>query len=161
MEYFEKDVVLHAPCYMFHDLTMQFQVPQFIEVEDKIIGPLTGKQFFYLVGAGALVFLLRTFLEWWLVIILGGPVVGLAVAMAFLKINGIPFIKIMSNAITYYISGKLFLWKKKPSSSSAAPSPTLPLQRGGREGVAPKLTENRLQDLAWSLDIQHKPLNRK
>ena len=141
---------------------MQFQVPQFIEVEDKIIGPLTGKQFFYLVGAGALVFLLRTFLEWWLVIILGGPVVGLAIAMAFLKINGIPFIKIMSNAITYYISGKLFLWRKKPASASSTIPPILPLTKGGRGGgLSPKLTENRLQDLAWSLDIQHKPLNRK
>ncbi|TSC80302.1 MAG: hypothetical protein G01um101429_152 [Parcubacteria group bacterium Gr01-1014_29] len=30
----------------------QFQVPQFIEVEDKIFGPLTTKQFFYLLGGG-------------------------------------------------------------------------------------------------------------
>ena len=34
-------------------LTMQFQTPQFIETENKIIGPLTLKQFFYLaVGFG-------------------------------------------------------------------------------------------------------------
>ncbi|TSC61742.1 MAG: SsrA-binding protein, partial [Parcubacteria group bacterium Athens0416_74] len=29
---------------------MQFQVPQFIEVEDKIVGPLTFKQFVFIAG---------------------------------------------------------------------------------------------------------------
>ena len=29
---------------------MQFQVPQFIEIEDKIIGPFTGRQFAFLLG---------------------------------------------------------------------------------------------------------------
>jgi len=29
---------------------MRFEVPQFIEVEDKIFGPFTWKQFIYLMG---------------------------------------------------------------------------------------------------------------
>jgi len=37
---------------------MQYQVPQFIEVEDRIIGPLTLKQFLYLAFAGAILFVL-------------------------------------------------------------------------------------------------------
>ena len=142
---------------------MQFQVPQFIEVEDKIIGQLTGKQFFYLLGAGAFLFLLRVFFEWWVVVILGAPVAGLAAAMAFLKVNGVPFIKIMNNAITYFFSNKLYLWKKsKKTAQFTPPTPPKGGQGGvlGGVGVAPRLTENRLQDLAWSLDIQHKPLNR-
>ena len=32
---------------------MQFQVPQFIETEDKVVGPLTLRQFMYIAGAGA------------------------------------------------------------------------------------------------------------
>lgn len=150
---------------------MQYQVPQFIEVEDKIIGPLTGKQFFYLLGAGAIIFLLRVVFEWWLVIVLGGPFVGLAVAMAFLKVNGVPFIEVMNNAVNYFFSNKLYLWKKSAPSSSISPGKRSDFfgdlrsdlkegERGKGEMVAPKLTENRLQDLAWSLDIQHKPFNR-
>lgn len=145
---------------------MQYQVPQFIEVEDKIIGPLTGKQFFYLLGAGAIIFLLRIVFEWWLVMVLGGPFVGLAVAMAFLKVNGVPFIKVMNNAVNYYFSNKLYLWRKTQKPPYATASGKKPgffgdSKPGFEEGpVAPKLTENRLQDLAWSLDIQHKPLNR-
>ena len=135
---------------------MQFQVPQFIEVEDKIIGPLTGKQFFYLLGGAAIIFLLRLFLDWWAVVVLGGPFAGLAVAMAFLKVNGVPFIKVMSNAVNYFFSDKLYLWKKRPVSPAGKVlkgKPLLPEE----SAVAPKLTEGRLQDLAWSLDIQHKP----
>jgi hypothetical protein len=29
---------------------MQFRVPQFIDIEDKLFGPLTFKQFIYLAG---------------------------------------------------------------------------------------------------------------
>ena len=41
---------------------MRFQVPQFIEVEDKIFGPLTLKQFIYVFGGGGLCFVFYTFL---------------------------------------------------------------------------------------------------
>ena len=37
---------------------MQFQVPQFIEIEDKIIGPFTVKQFIYLVGGAGMDFII-------------------------------------------------------------------------------------------------------
>ena len=60
---------------------MQFQVPQFIEIEDKIFGPLTAKQFFYILGGGAIIFLLYVFFEFWLLIVLGAPVVALAGAL--------------------------------------------------------------------------------
>ena len=54
-------------------ITMRFQVPQFIEVEDKIFGPLTLKQFIYLAGAGGLVFVLWRVLP--LFVAIGPPVV--------------------------------------------------------------------------------------
>ena len=41
---------------------MQFKVPQFIDMEDKIVGPLTLKQFAYILGAGGFSFLLWTFI---------------------------------------------------------------------------------------------------
>ena len=44
---------------------MQFQVPQFIETEDKIVGPLTLRQFLYIGAAGLLSFLLFFVLKIW------------------------------------------------------------------------------------------------
>jgi len=45
---------------------MQYQVPQFIEIEDKIFGPLTLKQFLYLAGGGGLCLLFFTLLPLYL-----------------------------------------------------------------------------------------------
>lgn len=137
---------------------MQFQVPQFIEIEDKIFGPLTAKQFFYILGGGAIIFLLYVFFEFWLVIVLGAPVVALAGALAFLKVNGVPFVRMLNNAITYFFSNRLYIWKKRPTSARATDSEFPLLQT---LTIAPRLTESKLQDLAWSLDIQHKPLNHR
>ena len=68
---------------------MQFQVPQFIEVEDKIFGPLTFKQFVYMTGGVGAAYML------WRVMPLyaSGPLivcVGLfAAGLAFFQLNGI------------------------------------------------------------------------
>ena len=48
---------------------MRFQVPQFIEIESKIFGPLTLKQFIYLIGGGGIIFILYALLPFWLMII--------------------------------------------------------------------------------------------
>lgn len=80
---------------------MQFQVPQFIETEDKIVGPLTLRQFIYLAVAGLLVFLSFFILQTWLwlivVIVLGGA----SAALAFIQINGRPMLVFTMNAFTY------------------------------------------------------------
>ena len=128
---------------------MQHQVPQFIEVEDKIFGPLTAKQFFYLAAGVAAVFILYVFLQMWLVIILGVPIGGFFVALAFLKVNGVPFIKILSSAIGYAGSEKLYLWKKMPKALKPRED-RLPES----DIAGTKLTQNKLSDLSWSLDVQ-------
>ncbi len=133
---------------------MQHQVPQFIDIEDKIFGPLTAKQFFYILGGAAILFIMYVYLQLWLVIILGVPIAAFAGSLAFLKINGQPFIKILGSAIDYASSARLYLWKKTPPPLSP------PYQGGEREAgevsklTTPKLTQSRLQDLSWSLDIQ-------
>ncbi len=132
---------------------MQFQVPQFIDIEDKIFGPLTAKQFFYILGGGALIFLMYVFLQLWLVILLGLPVAAFSAALAFLKINGQPFIKIVGNALTFASSSRLYLWKKIPLEARAESAVAA---KGGLPLTGPRLTESKLQDLAWSLDIQQK-----
>ena len=91
----------------------QFQVPQFIEIEDKIIGPLTLKQFLYLTAGAALLFILYfflTFVPWFIVALIIAP---LALALAFLKINGRPFIYFLMSAIGFIFKPKLYLWKKR------------------------------------------------
>lgn len=126
----------------------QFQVPQFLEIEDKIFGPLTLKQFMYILGGSAVVFFLWYFLAFWLFFLLAIPVGAFFGSLAFLKINGRPSIVVLSSALSYYAGTRLFLWKKqKKVKKIIASAPQK------EELMLPKLTESKLKDLAWSLDI--------
>lgn len=91
---------------------MQFQVPQFIEVESKIVGPLTLKQFFYLAGTFLLNFVFYFFLAiplWLITLLITG---GLAIAFAFIKINGRPFSIFIGALIGYFLHPRFYLWQK-------------------------------------------------
>jgi len=76
---------------------MQFNVPQFIEIRDKIIGPLTMRQFLYiLAGMGALA-ILWFFMQLWIFLIISIPIVIFCLLLAFYKFNGRPFIHIVGS----------------------------------------------------------------
>ena len=77
---------------------MRYQVPQFIEIEDKIIGPLTIKQFVYLVGGAGMCFIAYTFLPLILALLLIAGIVPLSLALAFYKINNKPFVDFLESA---------------------------------------------------------------
>lgn len=99
---------------------MQFQVPQFIDTEDKIVGPLTLRQFIYVgVGggiAGALYFVLQT----WLWIIVAAFLVGGAIAVAFIKISGRPLANVIFSAFNFYWKPQTYIWQPEHTSMEFA-----------------------------------------
>lgn len=131
---------------------MRFQVPQFIEVEDKIFGPLTVKQFVYLAGGAGMSFILYTYISPFSFILAVTsiiPVAALAIALALYKVNNRAFIFVLESAFKYLLASKLYIWKKtdrKPERKVAAGAETPPV-------YVPKLSESKLKDLTWSLDI--------
>ncbi|HEV7449599.1 MAG TPA: PrgI family protein [Candidatus Paceibacterota bacterium] len=130
----------------------QYQVPQFIEVEDKIFGPLTLKQFIYLAGAGGLSLVFFTLLPLILALPLIGLAVGIGAAFAFYKINGRPFIVAAEHAFVYFFGNKLYLWKQRevdPVIQTKAQAPADPSTL-----IVPRLSQSRLKDLSWSLNIK-------
>ena len=132
---------------------MQFQVPQFIEVEDKIFGPLTFKQFAYLIGGAASCFLIFVYvrhLSTTLAIILMVPVGGFFLALAFQKVNGRPIIIYLEAGLKFFLGRKLYLWKKSASTKSPE---AITLVKTVSPDALPKLSESKLKDLSWSLDI--------
>lgn len=131
---------------------MRYQVPQFIEVEDKIFGPLTLKQFVYLAGGGGLCLALFTLLPLYIFIFLAIPVGAFSLALAFYKVNDRPFLTSIEHAFGFYTNSKLYLWKPRKAEASAAgqAAVTQPVT----QAVVPKLSESRLKDLAWSLNIK-------
>lgn len=132
---------------------MQFQVPQFIEVEDKIFGPLTFRQFVYLGGGAGVSYILYRVLPLFLAFPFILAAAGIALALAFMKFNGRPFNLAMENAFYFAIHPRLYLWnnERKPIIKKAAPAAAK-----NADYYIPKLSENRLHDLAWSLDIKER-----
>jgi hypothetical protein len=130
---------------------MRFQVPQFIEIEDKIFGPLTFKQFIYIAGAIGLSVIIFTFLPRFLAILVSVPVWVFGAALAFYKLNSRPFINVVEDFFRYSVSSKLYIWKKEDKK----PVARIAAQKKPVEQVyVPKLSESKLRDLSWSLDIK-------
>ena len=133
---------------------MQFQVPQFIEVEDKIFGPLTFKQFIYLLGGvGGAYLAWRAF-----PLAVAAPFIiavgGFAAALAFFQFNGRPFILGLESAFYFILRSKLYLWNNQKKQSKAPAVKTVSPRSS--EVYVPKLSDSKLHDLAWSLDIQER-----
>ncbi|MFA6601462.1 MAG: PrgI family protein [Candidatus Paceibacterota bacterium] len=134
---------------------MRFQVPQFIEVEDKIFGPLTLKQFIYLAGGAGLSFICYSLLgSLVLSFIPMAVIVGISLSLAFYKINGKPFINVVEAASKYYFGNKLYIWKKKEKSRPQTVEKLNETTKAYASVMVPKISDSKLKDLTWSLDIK-------
>ena len=131
----------------------QFQVPQYIDVKDKIFGPFTIKQFIYLLGGGGVVLILYLLhLPTILFLLLAIPIGGFFVALALLKINEQEFDQVLNNAINHFLNPRLYIWKKEEINIKK----TQKVLQGTPGAPAPRLSQRKLQDLAWTLDINTK-----
>ncbi len=132
---------------------MQFKVPQFLEIEDKIFGPFTFRQFVYLAGGAGLCFVLYKLLGivWGsLPIILVG---GFSGALTFYRPNNKPFINMIEAGFKYFAQNKLYIWKKEgPQTEKATRVKGETVTRMMPQDMS-KLSGSKLRDLAWSLDV--------
>lgn len=135
---------------------MQFQVPQFIEVEDKIFGPLTFKQFVYIAGGAGLSYMLWRVFPIFLAAPLILAVAGLGAALAFFKYNGQPFILALEHGFFYFFHSKLYLWSSEHKPGSTPETKAAAGVPGASDVYVPKLSDSRLHELAWSLDIKER-----
>ncbi|MEK7613326.1 MAG: PrgI family protein [Patescibacteria group bacterium] len=133
---------------------MRFQVPQFIEVEDKLFGPLTVNQFIYLAGGIGFLIALWLVLPLWLAVILGGPIAFLGAALAFFKVNDRPFIGVLQSALEYQMKHRLYVWDKNKKTAPKTVKVEEAIAEDDVSKYVPAATSSKLKDLAWSLDIK-------
>ncbi len=138
---------------------MKYQVPQFIEVEDKIFGPFTFKQFVYMIGGLGVCFIAYKLLPFFWAIIVMLPAVGISGSLAFYRPNNRPFIDTLEAAFNYMLTAKLYIWKREDKKIEPRAAQTA-IQSAQKQIVVPKLTEGKLRDLAWSLDINETTYSR-
>jgi hypothetical protein len=133
---------------------MQFRVPQFIDMEDKIIGPFTLRQFAYLLGAGGFAFLLWTVIPiHFIAFILIIPISGLFIALAFVKVNNRPLLDMIESAVTYYMSNKIYTWKQTVPEKKVATRVEKVISQTQKEDMMQKVKGDKLHDVSLGLDV--------
>ncbi len=132
---------------------MQFKVPQFLEIEDKIFGPFTFKEFIYLIGGGGMCFVIYKLLGlfWGAIPIL--LIGGFAGMLTFYRPNNKPFLDMIEAGFNFTLQSKLYIWKKHKinhdtKSKIVSEDKNLAMAESGM-----RLSGNKLRDLAWSLDV--------
>jgi hypothetical protein len=92
---------------------MEHIVPQFIEQEAKIAGPLTFKQLVYLCSGGAITIFSYFFLPFIYAIMIAIFAMGIAIALAFVKINKTSLPVFIKNFVLFLFQPKVYFWKKQ------------------------------------------------
>lgn len=109
----------------------QIVVPQFLDVEDKIIGPITVRQFIeMLIGAMAIFIFYKVF-DFSLFVVSGLITILIVLVVAFVRVNGQPFHYFLLNLLATLKNPKLKIWRKnvtiadmKRASQNEDPGPT-------------------------------------
>lgn len=91
---------------------MLFNVPQFIDIEDRIVGPLTAKQLGWLSLGGVILFVLFNFLDnsaFIIACIIVGTIFG---ALAFYRPYNISLISFIGSSISFIFRPRIYVWKR-------------------------------------------------
>ena len=143
---------------------MQHSVPQFIDIEDKLFGPLSFRQAIYLaggIGAGWSIYVIlskiSTFIPFIFKVVLAMPPVALGAALAFVKINNRNFIFYLQSFFRFQLGAKKFVWKKNNNkkivdrvhNKGEVNNPV-----NVEEDYVPKVTRSKIKNLALNLDME-------
>lgn len=130
---------------------MQYSVPQFVDVEDKIIGPLTLKQFLTLLVGSVFCFI------YWSIFGGGGVFIFLSLitlgafgALAFVKFNGRPLTANIFSIFQFFLSSKTRVFQKIGERAFEMPAKKIQQTEEAKPGA--ETTESRLNKLAYFLD---------
>ena len=127
---------------------MLFNVPQFIDKEDKIVGPITAKQLGWFLAGGAILLVIKAFFDTTTVFIAAIPVIGLSLALAYYKPNGQPLIAFIIYSIAFFFKPKMFIWKRLPEKISPVKKAVKKVEVKTRRTI----NEEKIKEIADLLD---------
>jgi hypothetical protein len=134
---------------------MQFSVPQFTDVEDRIVAGLTLKQFGIVFGTGALIFAFYTLTKSILAVIaliifLGVP----ALVVAFGKINGRPIYSAFGTFIRYFTGSKVYIFHKQAQTLHEHKAGTVKIHEQAPPPLGQEAAVTRMKQLNYLLQQQ-------
>ena len=127
----------------------QYVVPQFIDAEDQIFGPITARQFIILMAAFLSDFLFFKLFSFTVFLVFGIPITIFGLVLAFVRVNGQPFHFFILNLIQTLKKPHLRVWDKTVSNASLVEYiheeiPALPVMFARK----PHAESSRLQELS-------------
>lgn len=128
---------------------MQFSVPQFIDVEDKVVGPFTIKQTAYLMAGGALMLMAYILFNVVFFTMVAAVVAPLTAGFVFWRPKGISMAKYLSNVIEFSTSEHLYVWRRDPAIVMFK---AVQKRHTGNEEPMKMVSRSRIRDLANLLD---------
>ena len=133
---------------------MQFKVPQFLDIEDKIFGPFTFSQFVYLAGGAGLCFVLFKLLGFWFGAIPILLVAAFSLALTFYRPNNKPLVNMIESSFKYAFQDKLYIWKRRKNKTFKKEEILASKDKEASMSQNNiRLSGSKLRDLAWSLDV--------
>lgn len=130
---------------------MLINVPQYIDVEDKIVGPLTAKQLGWVVALGVIIMIMWSMLPKVLVFIIGLPLSIIFIALAFFKPYGQPLGSFVIFGIMYFFKPKVYFWRRTPQKDIRMPQKN---DAAVETAVQKNIDQESLKDLAQLLDSE-------
>ncbi len=97
---------------------MRYKVPQNIDMEDRIVGPLTMVQFVIVMAGGMLVYLCYTLFTpttFWIAAL---PIALVTLTFAFVKVNDQPFPKFAAATLLFLTRPKSRVWQKETGAEA-------------------------------------------
>ncbi len=89
-------------------------VPQYVDIEDKIVGPLTWKQLGWYGGGGIILVIFYQSLDKSAFYAAAIPVIIIISLFAFYKPQGLTLIQFIGFAILYVFKPRRYLWQRDP-----------------------------------------------
>lgn len=133
---------------------MQFHFPQYIDIEDKLFGPLSLKQAIYVAGGIGAAYITYVYVPYIFIsvpIIVGVGVLTWALAFYPREKLGRPFIEILEAGFYYLLREKLYTWKKTTKE------PTLGQEQDFLPSQAPQtpvIPQGKLSSSSFSIDVK-------
>ncbi len=133
---------------------MLFNVPQFINVEDKIVGPFTGKQLLWLFVLGVLLLILWNALDKAAFFIFAIPITLVFVAFAFYRPYKQSLISFVIAGIRFVFRPKTYYWERENSEGKKSVAKNK--KTGIENDASNKITPEEIRVLAEMLDSRGK-----
>lgn len=135
---------------------MRFKVPKDVDIEDRIVGPLTVKQLAWLGGGGGICLLLWKLIEFQVFVFVGIIIMSLSASFAFVRPYNQSLVAFCGSVLLYISKPKLYIWRRIeqifPKNNQISKNPKSDLVMVVKKG----LSASEIENLAETLDTSGK-----